>query len=412
MNGTALHRGTGRRRSMAAGPQERELLLAELSGPLFASLPRSDQRRRGEAYLRGLLAARGRKSIRNIAALSGGPAAEQSLHHFVSSSTWDWEPVRRALAAYTARIAPPQAWVVRPMVIPKAGDNSVGVERRFCPVRGQVINAQQAVGVWAASDDFAVPVNWRLFLSESWLDDPLRRRQASIPDSVRAETLGECAVEAYVGMMRDWGMPVRPVVMDARESDALAALHRLRAAGVPVLARVGGSLRLAPAEPTLPGRGGEALPAHQIMGAARDLRRPVLWRDHDDRRSVRTSLTAAVRVGLPGRRTAPGGPARRRDMLLLGLGDGAGRWPSELWLTDLLNVPPAALVRLSRLMGRVRRDFTEVADEVGIRDFAGRSFGGWHRHTTLASAAHAVRVLTRPETAGADEEAECLGQAS
>nr|WP_198535549.1 transposase [Streptomyces caatingaensis] len=396
---------------MAAAPAAPEPLLAELGAELFASLPRSDQRRRGEAYLRGLLTARGRKSIRNIAALSGGPAAEQSLHHFVSSSTWDWEPVRRALAAYTARVAPPQAWVVRPMLIPKAGENSVGVERRFCPLRGQVINAQQAVGVWAASDEVAVPVNWRLFLSDAWLEDPLRRRQASIPESVRAETLGECAVEAYVGMMRGWGLPVRPVVVDAREADALAALHRLRAAGVPVLARVGGSLRLEPAEPTLPGRGGAVLPAHQIMGAARDLRRPVLWREHDERRGVRTALTAAVRVGVPGRRTAPGGPVRRRDMLLLGLGDATGPWPGELWLTDLLNVPPAALVRLSRLMGRVRRDFTEVADEVGIRDFAGRSFGGWHRHTTLASAAHAVRVLTR-ERAGADEEAECLGQAS
>lgn len=97
-----------------------EVLLKELCGVLFASLPRSDQRRKGAQYLRGLLGARGRKSIRNIATVVGGPAAEQSLHHFITSSTWDWGPVRQALAQHLARIAPPQAYVLRPMVVPKA----------------------------------------------------------------------------------------------------------------------------------------------------------------------------------------------------------------------------------------------------------------------------------------------------
>ncbi|KJY40692.1 transposase, partial [Streptomyces sp. NRRL B-1568] len=186
-----------------------------------------------------------------------------------------------------------------------------------------------------------------------------------------------------------WGVPVRPVVLDAQDGDALSAVLRLRAAGVPVLARVSSSLRLSVAESSLPGRGGEWLPAHQIMGAARDMRRPVLWRDHGPARVVRTSLTAAVRVGLPVRGSGGGRVVRGRELLLLGVGENGRRWPQELWLTDLLNVPPAALVRLSTLVQRVDRDFLEIADRVGMRDFAGRSFSGWHRHVTLASAAHA-----------------------
>ncbi|EME98868.1 transposase [Streptomyces mobaraensis NBRC 13819 = DSM 40847] len=400
----AVHPATVGRRAPAPGADAREPVFADLSASLFASLPRADQRRRGEAYLRGLLGARGRKSIRNIAAQTGGPAAEQSLHHFVAASPWDWGPVRRELAHYVARAAPPQAWVVRPMTIPKVGDNSVGVERRFCPDARQVLNSQQAVGVWAAAPDLAVPVGWRLHLSGAWLDDPARRRQAGIPDSVTEESWGECAVEAFTGMTRGWGLPARPVVLDAREADTLAALPRLRAVGVPVLARVGGSLRLTLSEPTLPGRGG-TFTAQHVMAAARDLRRPVLWRDGAPGapRAARTALTAAVRVGLPVARAVPGAPVRRREMLLLGIGDGsdrAGRWPAELWLTDLLNVPPAALVRLTRLPARVDRDFHEIGDRVGLRDFAGRSFGGWHRHTTLASAAHAVVALARRPEAG------------
>ncbi|MEV4501897.1 IS701 family transposase [Streptomyces klenkii] len=409
MSGVALHRRTARPArparpsvsavSAPACPETQDAVLAELCAALFASLPRSDQRRRGEAYVRGLLGTQGRKSIRNIAALTGGQAAEQSLHHFISSSTWDWIPVRRALAHYLTRVSPPHAWVVRPMVIPKAGDNSVGVDRRFCPAVGQVLNAQEAVGVWAASAERSTPVNWRLHLSDAWLEDGLRRSQAAIPDSVRPETLGECTVEAYAGMMRDWGLPLRPLVLDARDMDAPAALLRLRACGVPAMARVSHSLRLTVSGQAVPGRGAEALPAHQILGAARDMRRPVMWRDHGPSRVVRTSLIAAVRVGLPALRTAAvPGPARRRELLLLGVGENGRRWPAELWLTDLVNVPPAALVRLGKLLDRVDRDFTEIADEVGIRDFAGRAFSGWHRHVTLASAAHAVAALAgRPE---------------
>lgn len=74
-------------------------LLSALGTELFASMPRRDQRTKGMAYLQGLLEAEGRKSIRNIAALFGGDATEQSLHHFIVSSTWDWTPVRRALAS-------------------------------------------------------------------------------------------------------------------------------------------------------------------------------------------------------------------------------------------------------------------------------------------------------------------------
>nr|WP_223770855.1 transposase [Streptomyces huiliensis] len=386
----------------SAGTRERERarrtqddVLAELCGVALATLARSDQRRHGEAYLRGLLRARGRKSIRNIAGLAGGAAPEQSLHHFVSSSPWDWRPMRQALAHHLVRALAPQAWVVRPMVIPKAGENSVGVERRFLPEAGQVLNAQQAVGVWAASAYRSAPVNWRLLLSETWLGDPVRRGQAAIPDAVRPETPGECAVEAYAGMMRDWGLPVRPLVLDAREPDALGALHRLRACGVPVLARVSGALPLAVSESPLTGRETRLVPASLVMAGARELRRPVIWRHDPDTDALGTSLTAGVRVGLPVPQGSGGaGRGRLREMLLVGMGEHADPWPAELWLTDLVNVAPAALVRLSGLLGRVDRDFTAIADAVGIRDFTGRSFGGWHRHATLASVAHAVSLLT------------------
>ncbi|MFF6907291.1 IS701 family transposase [Streptomyces sp. NPDC012389] len=372
-----------------------DIVLGELGSRLFLSLPRSDQRRRGMHYLQALIAAEGRKSIRNIAAVLGGSATEQSLHHFVASSTWGWTPVRRALAEHVVRVAPPQAWVARSMVIPKAGENSVGVERQFLPYTGQVLNAQYAVGVWAASEAGSFPVNWRLHLSDAWLEDGARRTQASIPDAVASESPADCAHEAYLGMMRKWGLPDCPVILDGHGADAAEAAATVRsyhAAGVQVLARVPGSTRLDVTDPLLRGRTG-ASTAHQIMAAARDLRRPVAWRAHGPGRPARRSLVAAVRTRIP----SPARMERRHggELVLLGVGEHGRAWPGELWLTNMTDAAPSELLRLTRLVDRVDHDFREIAERVGIRDYTGRSFAGWHRHVTLASAAHTVVALSR-----------------
>src|SRR5919197_671694 len=96
----------------------------ELSGfcqQLFDSMPRSDQRKWGEVYVRGLLTVPGRKTIRRISDHVAGGSVDQCLQQFVNQSPWRWEPVRRALALRAMEIRP-QAWVVQEAAFPKAGD--------------------------------------------------------------------------------------------------------------------------------------------------------------------------------------------------------------------------------------------------------------------------------------------------
>jgi hypothetical protein len=373
---------------------EREPVYASLCDRLFTSLPRSDQRNRGTDYLLGLLAARGRKSIRNIAALFGGPEVEQRLHHFVCSSTWDWAPMRRALAEFVLDALPSRAWVVAPMIIPKTGTNSIGVDRRFVPELGRVLNAQQAVGAWAAGDGASCPVNWRLHLSGAWLEDGAQRRRALIPDQAGSGSMEDCVVEACVETARDWRLPQRPVVLDVRALNAEAVVRRLAAAGVPFLARVSGGLRLAPADAALARWSTRPEPARLIAKVARTLRRPVTLLGQEAAGARRTGVAASVRVGLaPAAGPAAARGAEPRALYLVSLSGERKESAEEFWLTDRAPVELPALVRLTRLPERVHRDLREVADEVGVRDFTGRSYGGWHRHITLASAAHAVRAL-------------------
>ncbi|MFH9292237.1 IS701 family transposase [Streptomyces sp. NPDC017520] len=364
--------------------------LAELCSILFTSFSRSDQCAKGRQYLRGLLETRGRKSIRNIAALLGDQVSEQNLHHFISGSTWDWIPIRRALALHVTETFPPEAWVVKSMIIPKAGQHSVGVHKQFFPALRQVVNAQQAIGVWAVSEAMSAPVNWRLLLPPDWIRDELRRNQVSIPDQTGVETVSESVSRACLETMKGWQLPVRPVVLDTCEPHVASIFREFRATRTPLLVRVDRDLRLTVTDPVLPAHIGKQLPASHLMSLVQDLRRPVRRRGQEPDAAHRTQLAATVQVCLP---PSPALPAGQGELLLLGVGGEGVPWPAGLWLTNLTNLSTVLLARLSRLVEKVDRDFTEIADQVGIRDFAGRSFGGWHRHITLASAAHAVVSL-------------------
>lgn len=387
------------RQHAAGDPRDaREAVTDELAGALFASFARRDQRKKGEQYLRGLLKVQGRKSIRNIAAQVGGPAAEQSLHHFISSSTWDWMPVREALAVHLAQLSAPQAWVVHPMSIPKAGEQTVGVDYGLDPCLG-VFRGQRAFGVWHASETLNTPVNWRLYLPDSWMRDETRRRRAEIPEEVGEETLEECAAAAFLESMGSWRLPSRPVVLNTYIDRVESTIGRFTDAGIPVIARIGDSSQLMVHDPALPGYGGGALTAGQILASVKGLRRPVEWADQIDPYGVpRSSLAVAVRVG-----AAPGGVRGRRpghgdgvrDLRLLGEWQDPLRSPGAFWVTNMVSVPTSALVRLTKLGGRACRDLSAAGEDVGLKDFEGRSFRGWHRHVTLASAAYAIAAYTR-----------------
>ncbi len=358
--------------------------VSELCQGFFDSLPRADQRRKAELYVRGLLTARGRKTMRNIAAHAGMPAGEQSLHHFISCSTWDWRPVRETLAAHLDSLLNLQAWVVKPMMIPKSGAHSVGVERRFDAESGHMVNGQQAFGAWAASEEVSVPVSWALHLPEE-------------------TTLAGCAAHAALDIAKTRSLRRLPVVVDAVDGGAEAIPGWLAAAEVPFMIEVAPSTALYVTDPQLPGAVGELVTAGRIMDAAGTLRRPVRYQDRADR-SVRISFVAALQVeqaeNTAGARRRPTG---RKPLLLVGEWSDARRRPERYWLTDLTNTPPALILRLGHLSRRIERGATDLSDRVGMRDFEGRSFQGWHRHVTLASAAQAAAALAAPpaERAGA-----------
>src|SRR3712207_8692567 len=91
---------------------------------MFASLSRSDQRVKGQTYLRGLLLDGRRKSMQPMAERLG--VDHQGLQQFVSSSTWAVEPGRQRLAPRAVTVIDPDAWVIDDTGFVKDGVASPG----------------------------------------------------------------------------------------------------------------------------------------------------------------------------------------------------------------------------------------------------------------------------------------------
>jgi hypothetical protein len=213
--------------------------LAEFCQDLFYTFTRSDQRKWGEAYVRGLVIVPGRKTVRKISELTAGGGAEQCLQQFVNQSTWDWTAVRRDLARHLVREVRPKAWVIKEVVFPKNGNSSVGVARQFPQSSNRLINCQRGLAIFVVGDYECYPVNWRLLLPQSWAKDRTRRRSAHVPDDEAHVPQWRSMLDMIDEMITEWGLQPAPVVADIRSVKRMGPLLQgLEALGLHYLLRV------------------------------------------------------------------------------------------------------------------------------------------------------------------------------
>ncbi|KAA6212726.1 transposase [Streptomyces albofaciens JCM 4342] len=355
-----------------APPCPWEGVLADLAPRLFASFTRADHRAKGVQYLRGLLTAPGRKSIANIARSLGDPASAQRLHHFIHDAPWDWWPVRAALARCLSDIAAPRAWVVLPLLIPRRGRHAAGVHRRFLPASGQLVNGQQAHGLWYAAGALNAPVDWHLQVPAEGRLPPGPRGTPASPDASGPVATFEAPR----------GFSAVPVLWDIRAHEAAGLRRALEGPQRPVMVSLSGecALRLvAPSGRSVPDA---AVPVAEILAAPQAARLTTA--------PVAPGVRAlTVRALLP----RPPGEAAGPEIALYAQWRPGTYEPGEYWATTLSRTPVSELYQLTRLAAQVARDSTRTGAGTGLRDFKGRSFDGWHRHMTMASAAYAAVKL-------------------
>lgn len=150
-----------------------------------------------KTYLSGLLLDGERKSIEPLAERLAG-ADNQALQQFVNQSPWDGFQLQKRLRQFMIkRFRMKEAiYVLDDTSLPQKGKHSVGVGRQYCGALGKIANCQSIVSIEAIGNSNQFPLATRLYLPESWTEDPRRMESVGIPQNHQLfKTKPETALE-------------------------------------------------------------------------------------------------------------------------------------------------------------------------------------------------------------------------
>ena len=98
---------------------------------------------------------------------------------------------------------PLRTWMIDDTGFLKQGKHSVGVQRQYTGSAGKITNCQIAVSLSVATRSAHVPIDFALYLPESWTGDPVRREECKIPKDVVFKTKHDLALEMITRAVDD-----------------------------------------------------------------------------------------------------------------------------------------------------------------------------------------------------------------
>ena len=382
---------------------------------LGAVLGHADRQQPMHDYCLGLLMPIERKSVEPMAAVTAPAqvaAKHQSLLHFVGNAPWSdaamLAKVGELVLPVIERSGPIEAWIIDDTGFPKKGRHSVGVTRQYCGQLGKQDNCQVAVTLSLANRDASLPVAYRLYLPEDWAKDQELRRRTKIPEEIAFQTKPEIALE-QIKTARAAGLPEGVVLMDAGYGNDTELRAAITALGISYVAGITGTTTVwppgsAPLPPqTRSGRGRPQTrlqrdPEHQPISAKalalslpKEAWQTVAWREGS---AVLSSRFARQRVR-PAHRDTELSQPRAEEWLLIEWPENDTE-PTKYWLATLPEeIAFDRLVDLAKLRWRIERDYQELKQELGLGDYEGRGWRGFHHHATLCIAAYAFLIAER-----------------
>ena len=189
--------------------------LEKLHARIAPHFARPEPRRRALAYLQGILSETSRKNGWQLAE-QAGECTPYGMQRLLSSAVWNVERVRDELRAYVLeQLGTDQAIVaIDETSFPKAGRKSAGVGNQYCGTTGHVQNCQVGVFLSYITALGHSLIDRELYLPLEWAEDPERRQEAGIPQTVRFQTKPELA-RAMLQRLCDAQVPIGWIVGDS-----------------------------------------------------------------------------------------------------------------------------------------------------------------------------------------------------
>ncbi len=339
---------------------------------LLEPIGRSERRHWGSVYVRGLLLDGERKSVEPMAKRPPD-GNEQAMQQFVGQSPWEWQPVWGRLARRMVKELEPDAvWVIDDTGFPKQGGHSVGVARQYSGTLGKTANCQVAVSLHEVCTEGAAVLSWRLYLPESWANDPQRLAEAGVPKEVTFRKKWELALE-MIDQAREWELTDRIIVADAGYGDVTAFREELE------------KRKLRYAVGVQSNTGVWVEPPHPRKLKPKGTGRPPSASHYGKQRPV--AVKEAAQGFHEGRE--PG----KAIWLLIEWPEKTAE-PTRYFFCDLpAEYSLRRLVQVAKARWKIEQDYQQLKEELGLDHYEGRSWSGWHHHVTLVMLAHSFLTL-------------------
>jgi SRSO17 transposase len=359
-----------------------------------------NESRRGSfsLYAMGLLGDAERKSVEPIAARACPDprkidAMHQRLLHFAVDSKWNDRDVRREAAQYgleaMTQREPVEAWIVDDTGFIKQGVHSVGVQRQYTGSAGKVTNCQIGVSLSIATRTEHLPIDFELYLPDSWANNAARRLEARIPAGVTFKTKPQLALEMIMRAMEQ-RVPPGVVLGDSAYGSSGAFRAGVRSLGLHYALAVSPQTTVS----LLNGQGhpqGDALNVSDLAFSIHErggFRRCTWRKGTQEDLSARFALRRVVAAGVPQREQEP-------LWLLIEWRDGESE-PANFFLISLPgHRTKRQLIRLVMQRWRTERVYEDLKGELGLDHYEGRRFPGWHHHISVALCCYAFIVAER-----------------
>jgi len=277
-----------------------------------------------------------------------------------------WEPVQVAIIDDTGFL--------------KKGTHSIGVQRQYTGTAGKVTNCQVAVSLTLASQTISVPVDFDLYLPESWTNDCARRHEARIPPDVGFRTKTQIALQLLSRAQRD-RLPLGVVLADSgygNSSDFRQGLRDLdldyavEIVGTTVVGLVQGDVIV------------EKLSANELAArnASTGFRR-ISWREGTGH--TLSARFAFFTVALD----------KLEHQLVIEWREGEAT-PNRFHVTTLdSSLPKEHIVHFLKQRWKTERIYQDLKGEVGLDHYEGRRYPGWHHHVSVALVCYAFLAAER-----------------
>jgi len=372
-----------------------------------------ETKRAARNYLMGIILPGKRK---NMSRVSRRVRLEPNVtQQFITDSPWDPSKVMATnVRTMSGKVASEEGVIiVDDTGQEKKGKKSPGVSRQYSGTLGKRGNCQVFVASWYCTpgetrnaDAAYWPTGMGLYIPEEWFEDKGRCKQVGIPDNVKFQTKPEIALELIDRVRKI--VPHRAITADTAYGINGKFRSVLREWKEPYAVAVTPSdISVVPEDtPIIPagtkaGRGRPQIYPRfpkDIKPKTADVLAPeipdkdweeVVWSEGTKGKLSARFTRVRVRVAKNGRATDETG-----WLLLEKTKDGELK-TYMCWGLD--EAPLEELVKIAHIRWVVEQGFKQMKGELGLDDFEGRKWIGWHHHAAMVMIAFCYLMLLRIE---------------